>query len=751
LGEFTVEVDGQRVEVPTGRTRSLFAWLAVHRGSHRRSEVAARFWPDILDASARASLRTAIWALRKALGPAGDDALIATHDRVGISAGPSVWTDLSGFAELVGQGKLAEAVELCRGELLADLDDDWVFEARDEHKDELVEILGRLAEAAEREGDLERALEWTRRQTALDPLAEDAHRELIRRLAAAGDRVRALTVYDRFSERLRTELGLAPSDATRALVGRLRVEKAPTVEASAGARPYGDEPPPPGRPAPRTHGRWEPGAPFPVPAPLATARTGRFVGRVAELEWLRTAFQEARGAGLPRCAFVSGEAGIGKTRLAAEFAAELCDQGAVALYGAAERKGLLAHGPFADAIHHYVDAATPAELRERVGSRDRELARLVPELAERVPELGPPQQGSGEAGMRHAVDAAAVLLVALAREVPLLVVLDDLQWAVEPDLLLLRRLLTPRGEAPLLILGLTREDELAGSGALASAIADLVREPASQQLKLGGLGPGEVATLCREWTGTDELSATIHAESGGNPLFAQQMLRDLEEPGAELGRERLPVPVAARYLIGQRLAAVKPECARALEIAAVVGSQFDLATLERISGLQGDELAEVLEEAVRSALLVEVSDAFERFSFAHALIREALVEGLTRARRARIHARVAAALDALAEEGGEAHLAARAYHWCAAGRAGDPERAIGLATEAAEEASSRLAYGEALDLYNSALRLLPEGDERRRGTLMRRAVAYQRLEHFLFVRVHGMSVSGTQSSVGDRA
>ena len=185
--ELEVEVDGQRVEVPTGRTRSLFAWLALRRGSHRRSEVAARSWPDILDTSARASLRTAVWALRKALGPAADDALIATRDRVGIAAGPSVWSDLEAFGALVAQGRLGEAVEMCHGEVLADLDDEWVLEARSQHNDRLMDVLGQLAATAEASGEPAAALQWTRRQAALDPFAEDAHRDLIRRLIAAGE------------------------------------------------------------------------------------------------------------------------------------------------------------------------------------------------------------------------------------------------------------------------------------------------------------------------------------------------------------------------------------------------------------------------------------------------------------------------------------------------------------------------------------------------------------------------------------
>jgi class 3 adenylate cyclase/tetratricopeptide (TPR) repeat protein len=223
LGELALELDGKPLEPPASRrARSLLGLLAVDRRTHSRSQLAARFWPDVLDESARTSLRSALSSLRKAVGPDIDRYLIAGRENVALAGGDLVWVDLSKFEALVADGSVEEALALCRGELLAGLDDDWIYERRDEHRDRMARALARLAANAEERGDLREAAALTRRQVALDPLAEETQRELIRRLGAAGDRPAALTAYRRLQDRLRRELGIAPSARTRELVEYLR-------------------------------------------------------------------------------------------------------------------------------------------------------------------------------------------------------------------------------------------------------------------------------------------------------------------------------------------------------------------------------------------------------------------------------------------------------------------------------------------------------------------------------------------------
>lgn len=225
LGELQAEIDGHPgVPPPSRRAWSLLAWLALHAGEHPRTAVAARFWPDVLDTSARASLRSAVWGLRRALGT--DEALIAGRNRIGLRCE----TDLARFDAYCAAGELEAAVALNRGPLLADLDEDWVLEARDEHAERLGAALARLAAAAAPAD----AVAYARRRLALDPLDEEAARDLMRQQVAAGDRAAALATYDRLADRLRTTLGLATSAETRALAAAIRADSHDV--------PGGDEP-----------------------------------------------------------------------------------------------------------------------------------------------------------------------------------------------------------------------------------------------------------------------------------------------------------------------------------------------------------------------------------------------------------------------------------------------------------------------------------------------------------------------------
>ena len=256
LGELALEVDGEHLELPASRrARSLLGLLALERRAHPRGQLAARFWPDVLDESARTSLRSALSALRRALGAEADRYLLATRDAVALAGPDEVWTDMGEFERLVAEGRFEDALELSRGDLLEDLDDDWVYERRDEHRARVAALLERMAAAAEAAGDLAAAVALTRRQIALDPLSEEAHRELIGRLAANGDPSAALTTYRRLADRFASELGIVPSLATRELVERIR----------AGATtPQPVAPPPSDSPPPAS----------PIPVPAAERATG---------------------------------------------------------------------------------------------------------------------------------------------------------------------------------------------------------------------------------------------------------------------------------------------------------------------------------------------------------------------------------------------------------------------------------------------------------------------------------------------
>jgi DNA-binding SARP family transcriptional activator len=233
LGTLEVYREGSKLALPPGtRLRTLLAWLALYPGPHPRARLAARFWPDVPDSSARASLRSAVWTLRVTLGPASA-CLAADRAWVGLRDG-CVRVDLHEFSELAAAGRLHEAVALCRGELLHELDDDWVYEEREAHAERLAGVLGQIAAQAGAAGDTRTATAWARRRAALRPLDEQAAQDLIHWLARAGDAPGALVAYGRLRARLRDELGVPPSPQTRQLVSLVRAGQAGRARRTGG-------------------------------------------------------------------------------------------------------------------------------------------------------------------------------------------------------------------------------------------------------------------------------------------------------------------------------------------------------------------------------------------------------------------------------------------------------------------------------------------------------------------------------------
>ena len=287
--------------------------------------------------------------------------MTASRESVGIEPCPEVWIDLQAFEQLVSRGELEQAVALGRGELLADLDDDWVNEPREHYRHRLLGVLGQLAEEAEGSGDLDAALDRTREQVALDPLSEEAQRELVRRIAAAGDRAGALAAYQTYGARLQRELGLAPSAAIRQLVERVRRGESVSDRVADGAL----------KPEPA-----EAQSPPPLPPMLARPEPVPMVGREAELEQLRSALARAEDGDL-RVALLTGEAGSGKSRLAAEFARAAHTSGADVWAGRCYEDSPAPYGPFVESLRHRVSRdALPA----LPGWAAEELSRMLPEL-----------------------------------------------------------------------------------------------------------------------------------------------------------------------------------------------------------------------------------------------------------------------------------------------------------------------------------------------------------------------------------
>ncbi len=673
VGELRIDLDERRLEaIASRRARSLLAWLAYHPGLHPRARVASVFWPDGLDASARASLRTTLATLRRDLGEDAAAALVAGRDRLGIEDGPDVWIDVREIDRLAGQGRHSEALTLADGDLLTDLDDDWVLEERQTRRDRTIELLAVVGETAEQSGDLDTAIRYARRRLELDPVSEDAARILMRRLAGIGNSAAAVASYETFRSALRRDLGMAPSAETRALVEELRSDRrAPDVDARAA----------------------------PLPDALARSEHAPLVGRREPLAALGAAWRRA-SAGAATVVILSGDAGSGKTRLLTELASEARADGATVLAGRCVEDGVVAFAPFTEALRQHV--ASPAALPEWVVT---ELARLLPGLD---PAAGAPEGEPFDA--RHRLfEAVAAAIGHAARQSPVLLVVEDLHWADPATLQMLAHVIRTVAWAPLLVAGSMRDEDVPALDAL---LGDLRRERPLERVALGGLSEDEVGDLAAAWLGADApppgLIAAVHGRTGGNPLFVEELVRHLVESHPEQPAEALvaaagtEVPQGVRAVIDRRVARLPDVAGQAVRAAAIAGEEFALADVAAACEMDDDIVADGLDAVVAAGLVDELAVPGQ-YRFAHALIREAVLAGLTTTRRALLHRRMADVLEALP---GARRVAERARHLLDARPLVDAATAASVALEAADDAMRRLAYEDAAELLDRAA----EGD-----------------------------------------
>ena len=350
---------------------------------------------------------------------------------------------------------------------------------------------------------------------------------------------------------------------------------------------------------------------------------------------------------------LAGDPGIGKTRLLAETAVRAFASGAIVLAGRAPEETLVPYQPFLEALGHYVFRAPLEELRVVAREYGAELGRLIPALRRRVPELPPPDPGDPETDRYRLFEAVAGLLAEISAAVPVLIVLDDLQWADRPTLLLLRHLARSPQNTRVSIMGAYRDVDQWSEG-FDAALAGLRRERLMVQIDVGGLPEAEAIELVRLRAGGTPSLAFVQAlyrETEGNPFFIEEIVRHLTDAGVrsqDAGArdlERVGLPEDVRDVISRRLDRLAPGSIEWLRVAAVIGRDFDSALLERVLGFDEDRFLSALEDALDAGLVAEAPGDPGRYSFAHALIRETLYEGMSSARRARVHRRVGVALE----------------------------------------------------------------------------------------------------------
>jgi DNA-binding SARP family transcriptional activator len=623
LGELEVQRDGATVPLPPSKkSRALLAYLVATGKPQLRDRICELLWegPD----DPRAELR---WSLTK-LRPLVDSHLIADRERIEFQA-EGVTVDLQQFRRMIGHGierasvhDLYRAAQLVRGELLDGLDlpscyrfQQWLVGEREGLRQLHVGVLARLVE---RLGPGNEALTYARRRAMVDPFSEEAHIALIRTLSTLGRNQEALTQYEHCRMLFERELATLPSeaveDARRSIGRRAKVED---------SRPQLSDQ-------------------RPVEEPL--------VGRKREREELEQAIESP-----DKVVFISGEPGIGKSRLLADLCARMRARGGSAFYGRAFAAEMIRpYGIWIDAL------AELGSLSNDLSDRSR--------LFEGVVEM-----------LKRAGRSGAVIA------------LDDLQWLDEASAALLHYVARALRGEPILIAVGARSGELEANAAAARVIRELGRDQRLIQLSLEPLTAEETRRLTEKVAPAAEIDRIV-TESGGNPLFAIELARSSTSGG--------PLPETLDQVLNDRLAQLDLRAQELVPWAAALGRHFDLEILGRATGMPSGEMMVALETLERCAILRPTGSA-SSYDFSHDLIRHAAYQKLSGPRKWLVHRQIAQALQATHDPDGA--LAGEIVHH--ASLAGDPHLASTAACTAGQRCLRLFAYAEALAVARQGLQI----------------------------------------------
>lgn len=458
---------------------------------------------------------------------------------------------------------------------------------------------------------------------------------------------------------------------------------------------------------------------IPLPGRLSFVAPN-FVGRSEELQLIGDAGARAFTTAMRELLFVAGEAGLGKTTLVARATREAFERGTTVLFGHCEEDLVTPYQLFAETLGHYVTHAPEEELRAHVAEHGSELVRLVPSLASRIPDL-PPTKVTDADSERSALFAAVIgMLSTASAQSPVLMMLDDIQWADKGSLRLLRHLAASVSPMRLLVLATFRDNE---ASEILETLAALHRLPGVTRLNLAGLRDHDVLECVKAMVGgktedaAQEIAAAVHGETDGNPFFVTELVRHLAETGAIAkdgsvtaigGIESLALPDSVREVVGARIARLGAECGRMLGMASVIGRDFDFDLLVRATAMEEGPLIDMLDQACEAGMIRELSNSAGRYHFTHALIQHALYQDIGPARRVVAHRQVAVALEALCNNRPGLRAGELARHWCYAPQSADAAKAIRYAYEAGCSALAALAPADAMNYFVSATDLANE-------------------------------------------
>jgi DNA-binding SARP family transcriptional activator/tetratricopeptide (TPR) repeat protein len=679
LGGFTVRLDdGAALALPARKAQALLAYLAMPPGrGHSREKLTALLWGDTRDAQARQAFRQTLSRLRRAIANGVDPLVEDRPDALALQP-DAVWVDVVEFEARIAAGTAADlerAAQLYVGDLLEGFAvdeppfEEWLTVERERLRELALETLTRIL-AAEMRGDAaEPAIQTALRLLAIDPLQEAVHRALMRLHLRQGRRAAALRQYQACVATLQHELGAEPEEATRALYRQII----------------------------REHG----GAVAPVMAPVEGAP---IVGRSAESALLAQAFERSFETG-GRVVTVSGEAGIGKTRLVQELVKHALARGCRVLSGAChETEQALPLRPWVDALRADASALVPGLVQRLTAGARAQLARVFPELA--TADQAAAVTG-GEQGLLF--EAMTELLVELASDGSMVIVLEDVHWADAASARLLAFLARRLGARPALVVATLRPEETLQAPVLDQALAELRAGGILEEIKLGPLGRADTLSLARglhqrrtDPGFIDRIAPELWALSEGNPFVVVETVRALGEGSAGTAARRGLLPRTVHESIASRLARLSEPVRRAVAAAAVIGRAFVFVVLAQAAALEEPEAAAAIEELVRRRVLDAVGD---KLDFCHDRIRRVAYDEIIPARRAQLHAAVARALGAAHAEGLDEITDQLGQHYL---RAGEPRPALFHLKRFAEIAAQRYELEAAL----GALRLAADAVER---------------------------------------
>ncbi len=464
------------------------------------------------------------------------------------------------------------------------------------------------------------------------------------------------------------------------------------------------------------------GAGATLPSRLERRLAGAFVGRATEVDRVNRHVDDALSSGHQRIVIVSGEPGIGKSTLMAHAARRATENGALVALGNCEAEARGAFHPWRGVLGCLVERMSDDELRAHVSRTGSSLAVLVPSIAQRLDRPVPSTREDPEAD-RYALFAGAVdLLERASAATPLVVVIEDLQWADQSSLALLAHVVGTAEPMRMALLGTFRETDVSTRCPLAEFLADLRREDGVLRIDLAGLDDDAVLELIAALSTTDRaeppwaLRDALMSETAGNPFFVAEIVRHLTESGAihalddasgiaEADLIDRGVPNSLREVIVQRSNRLGDDAHQLLTIASVVGREFDLDLLAQISGFERDRLLDAAEAATIAGL---VDNLFAgRFRFTHGLVGHALYEAMTPSRRSQIHQSIAEAMEVL-PAGNDQDTAARLVHHWSAAATGNSRRIAVHACDAGDVALSHLAPEEALGWFEQARGLIAD-------------------------------------------